>query len=270
MTRAKDYVLGTNDEEIERLGLQHAAWRAHALAAWRTAGFGPRQTVLDVGCGPGYAAMDLAGLVGAGGRVVAIDKSERFLAALEGVRRERALDQVTACRADLEGGELPVVSADGAWCRWVLSFIRNPRDVLARLSASLKPHGVAVFHEYFDYSTWRAAPRCEELERFVEAVMSSWRDHGGEPDIGLSLPAWLAELGFEVRRMRPIVEAVQPGDAKWAWLRSFLDLHRPRLVEMGYLSDGESGRIRESFAALEAAGGIMITPGVLEVVARRR
>jgi len=193
-------VLGANDEEIERLGLQHAAWRAQALAAWRTAGLGPRQTVLDVGCGPGYAGIDLARLLGAGGRVVAIDKSGRFVTALDG----RRLDNVTVFRADLESGEFPGVAADGSWCRWVLSLTRNPRDVLACMAAGLQPHGIAVFHEYFDYSTGRAAPCCVELELFVNAVMRNWRDHGGEPDIGLSLPGWLAELGFDVRRCVPL------------------------------------------------------------------
>jgi SAM-dependent methyltransferase len=265
MTASKEYVLGAHDDEIERLGLQHAAWRAHALAAWRTAGFGPRQTVLDVGCGPGYASLDLAGLVGAGGRVVAVDKSERFLAVVKG----RALDNVSVHLADLDVGQFPDVAADGAWCRWVLCFTQNPRAILARVAAALQPHGVAVFHEYFDYSTWRAAPRCPELEHFVKAVMSSWRDHGGEPDIGLSLPGWLAGLGLDLRKVRPIVEAVKPGDAKWAWLRSFLDLHRGRLVEMGCLSHEEAARIWAAFTAMEAASGMMITPGMLEVIARR-
>jgi SAM-dependent methyltransferase len=270
MSAAQDYVLGTGDPEIERLGVQHAAWRADMLAAWRTAGFGPRQTVLDIGCGPGYGAIDLAGLVGSGGRVVAVDQSERFLAALDEMCRARGIGSVTACRADLETGAFPPIAADAAWCRWVLSFTRDPREVLARVAAALKPRGVAVFHEYFDYATWRAAPRCEELERFVAAVMRSWRDHGGEPDAGLLLPGRLAGLGFALRRVRPIVEAVQPGDAKWAWLGSFLDLHRQRLADMGYLSDSESARIQDALTALEAARGMMITPGVLEVIARRR
>ena len=62
------YVLGTRDEEIARLGLQHRAWRSRALAAWRTGEFAPGQTVLDVGCGPGFAALDLAKVVGPDGR----------------------------------------------------------------------------------------------------------------------------------------------------------------------------------------------------------
>ena len=81
---------------------------------------------------------------------------------------------------------------------------------------------------------------------------------------------WLAELGFDVCKIRPMVEAVQPGDAKWAWLRSFFHLHRPRLMEMGYLSGSVSARIWEAFSALESARGTMITPGVMEIIARLR
>jgi len=56
----KGYVLvGTRDEEIMRQGLQPRAWRSHALAAWEAASIGSSRTVLDVGCGPGYASLDL-------------------------------------------------------------------------------------------------------------------------------------------------------------------------------------------------------------------
>ena len=63
-TRDRDYVLGTHDEEIARLGLQHRVWRPRALDAWTRAGFTQGQTLLDVGCGPGHASVDLAELVG--------------------------------------------------------------------------------------------------------------------------------------------------------------------------------------------------------------
>ena len=270
MPAEKAYVLGTGDEELARLGLQHRAWRARALAAWRAAEIGPGQTVLDVGSGPGYASLDLAEMVGPSGRVVAIDKSERFLGALEAMRRERGLNNITPHKADLDGGEFPAVAADRAWCRWVLSFTNKPRDVLARLAASLRPEGVVILHEYFDYSTWRAAPRCLELEEFVSAVMASWRASGGEPDIALSLPGWLEELGFELRCVRPIVDIVQPGHMTWAWLRAFVEVGRQRLVDLGYLSAARAESIWQAFLTAEAAPGLwMISPGVLEIIAKR-
>jgi SAM-dependent methyltransferase len=271
MGSTKDYVLGTHDEEVERLGLQHRAWRQRALDAWRSAGIGPGQTVLDVGCGPGYAALDLAELVGASGRVVAIDKSERFLSALEAACRQRRIDNISPHLADLDAGQFPEVIADRAWCRWVLAFVKDPRALLARIAAALAPDGVIVLHEYFDYSTWRAAPPCPELEEFVSAVMASWRDNGGEPDIALWLPRWLEELGFEVRSARPLIEVVEPGHLSWSWVASFVEVGRSRLVDLGYLSPSRSESIWQAFAALQATPGArMITPGVLEIVAARQ
>ena len=271
MACAKDYILGTHDEEIERLGLQHRAWRQRALDAWRSAEIGPGQTVMDVGCGPGYASLDLADLVGPSGRIVAIDKSERFLGALDARCGERHLGNISPYPADLDAGEFPDVIADRAWCRWVLAFVRKPQAILARMAAALAPDGVIVLHEYFDYSTWRAAPRCSELEEFVNAVMASWRDNGGEPDIALWLPRWLEELGFELRRARPIVDVVEPDHPSWTWLATFLEVGRRRLVDLGYLSPNRAESIWQAFLALQATPGArMITPGVLEIVAARR
>ncbi len=268
MALEPDYILGTDDEEIARLGLQHRAWKARALDAWRSAEIGRAQTVLDVGCGPGYASLDLAELVGPSGRVVAVDKSARFLEALGRMCLERGINNVTAHRCDLENGGFPNVMADRVWCRWVLSFVKNPRDVLARMAAALRPGGVLVLHEYFDYATWRTAPRCLEVEEFVRAVMTSWRDAGGDPDIGMGLPRWIEELGLEIRCMRPIMEIVPADHLSWAWLRAFIETGRRRLVDLGYLSESRSAAIWEGFTEFESTPKArMVTPAVLEIVA---
>src|SRR5690606_12052613 len=70
MVAERTYFLGTHDEELERLGLQHRVWRPTVLECWRRAGIGPGSKVLDVGAGPGFAAADLADIVGPTGRVV--------------------------------------------------------------------------------------------------------------------------------------------------------------------------------------------------------
>ena len=271
MISAKDYVLGTHDEEIARLGLQHRAWQPCVLAAWRSAGIGVGQTVLDVGCGPGYASIDLAELVGPSGSVLAIDKSEKFLNALNVERSRRGLNNITAYQADLDTGYFPPVEATVAWCRWVFAFLQHPREVLTQVAKSLGAFGLIVLHEYFDYATWRTAPRCPELEEFVRVVMASWRAAGGEPDIALSLPRWLEELGFDLRSVRPIIDVVEPGHLKWEWMRSFIEVGRQRLVDLGYLSAVQAESIWQAFTAMEPMPGTrMVSPAVLEIVAVRR
>ena len=56
----REYVLGTDDEEIVRLGLQHLVWRPWMLAAWRRAGVTRGTRVLDISAGQGIATADLA------------------------------------------------------------------------------------------------------------------------------------------------------------------------------------------------------------------
>jgi SAM-dependent methyltransferase len=267
----KDYVLGTDDQEIERLALQHRVWRPRALDAWRRAGFTVGQTLLDVGSGPGHATVDLAELTGPSGRVLAIDRSRRFLDAALAACRARGLDNVTALELDLDDPKLPALAADGAWCRWVFAFLKHPRQLLARLHGALRPGAALVVHEYLDYATWRLAPRCSEFEGFVRAVIAAWRASGGEPDRGLDLPAWLPEAGFECRSLTPIVDVVPPSSFVWQWPKAFVHAGLRRLVELGRLAEDRAGATARAFADAESAPGVlMVTPTVLELVAVRR
>lgn len=271
MDKEQEYVLGTHDEEILRLGLQHRVWRPRALDAWRRAGFTTGQTILDIGCGPGYATLDLAEIVGPSGTIVAIDKSRRFLDALEGARRQRGLTNIVTHELDLNAGQLPDVKADGAWTRWVYAFVKHPRDLLARASATLKPGSVYVIHEYIDYSTWRLAPRLQELEEYVKAVMESWRADGGEPDIGLNLPLWLKELGFELKTLNPIVDIVPASNYVWEWPKAFIEVGIQRLIDLGRMKKQRAHEILAAFADFEKRPNtLMITPTVLEIIAIRR
>ncbi len=265
----RDYVLGTHDDEIARLGLQHRVWRPRVLDAWRRAGFAPGHTLLDVGCGPGWATLDLASIVGPSGRVFALDRSRRFLDTLNAAQRARELSTIATYELDLDEGPWPQVMADGAWCRWVFAFVQRPRELLARVAASLRPGGVLVLHEYFDYGTWRLSPRCAEMEEFVQVVMQSWRANGGEPDIGLDLPRWLAELGFTTS-LQPLVEVISPAHPMWEWPRSFIAVGLERLVNLGYLSSTRGQEIAQAIFDREATPhALMITPAVLEIIAVR-
>jgi len=271
MSQDRDYVLGTHDEEISRLGLQHRVWRPRALDAWRRAGFTVGQTLLDIGCGPGHASVDLAGIVGPSGRVVSIDRSRRFLDALEAARRHHGLDNITIHELDLNEAELPTVDADGAWCRWVFAFVRNPRALLARVAGALKRGGVLVIHEYFDYSTWRVAPKSEAIEEFVRAAMKSWRADGGEPDIGLDLTVWLEELGFETTTLNPIIDIVPASNFVWQWPSTFMKIAVGRLVDLGHLTSERALAMSRAIEAAEAdPRTLMITPAVVEIIAVRR
>jgi SAM-dependent methyltransferase len=266
----RDYVLGTHDAEIERLGLQHRLWRPLMLEGWRRAGVCEGQTVLDIGAGPGYAALDLADIVGGRGRVLALERSARFLEALKARAAAQGLTQVTTRELDLVKDEFGITAADAAWCRWVLCFVSDPRAVIRRIHAALRPAGVAVFHEYIDYRAWRFAPRLPLQERFVEAVMSSWEAEGGRPDVGGDLPEWLTLAGFRVESTRLMTDIVTPDDPLWQWPRRYVAVGAARLVELGKFSAAEAAELDAAIGAIEQRPqSRMVMPSVVEVIARR-
>jgi SAM-dependent methyltransferase len=266
----REYVLGTGDAELDRLGLQHSVWRGDAVEAWQIARFRPGSTILDVGCGPGFAALDLADLVRPGGHVIAIDQSQRFLDHLNEQCRARGVTNVTTVHADLTSFAFDDLRADGAWLRWVLAFVPDPRAVLARLAGALSPRACIAIHEYYAYETWKLVPTDPVHESFVTAVMASWRERGGEPNVALQIVPWLDDLGFELVRSRTITELVTPDQQRWYWPATFAQIGLDRLVSLGDVTSDAAQLMRASIDAMWSRGTAMVTPGVLELIARKR
>lgn len=265
----RDYVLGTQDEELARLGLQHRVWRPFVLDAWRRGGLTVGMTALDVGAGPGFATTDLAEIVGAEGRVLAVERSRRFLDGLAAHAERLGLPRIEAREQDAVEQGYGESVADFAWCRWLLCFVADPRRVVRHIAAALKPGGRAIFHEYCDYGAWRFMPPDPDHERFRDLVMQSWRDSGGDPDVGARLPGWLEAEGLEVVEARPIAWAVRPSDFAWQWPASFMASGGRRLAELGYLEAEEAERLA-TLLDRQSADRWMMTPVVLEIIARRR
>ncbi len=107
-------------------------WKlARVRAAALAAGAGAR--VLDVGCGDGWVLADLAG---AGVRGVGLDVSGEAVALAQ--RRG-----VEACRADIDGGRLPVDDAafQVVLCLDVLEHLFSPDRTLGELRRAVAPGG---------------------------------------------------------------------------------------------------------------------------------
>lgn len=270
MSEERDYLLGTHDAEVERLGLQHRVWRPRVLDAWRRAGITTGSRVIDAGAGPGWASLDLAEIVGPTGRVHALERSARFVDVLDSAAGARGLLNIAAGTVDLVTDPLPVVGADAFWIRWVLAFVSDPAAVLKKLHAALRPGGVAVIHEYLDYGTFSILPDSPAIEDFKRLVVEDWRASGGEPDIGRTLPAMLPAAGFRIRSMQPIVETARKGDPVWQWPATWVRAYPLFLLESGKVDRAWYDRVMAAVDAAETdPNAVMITPMVVEIIAER-
>ena len=270
MAQESDYVLGTHEEELARLGLQHRVWRSVVLDCWQRNGITVGKRVLDVGAGPGYAAVDLAEIVGPTGEVVALERSQNFVRAMEATCRARSLANVKIHELDLMQDELPKGKYDFAWCRWVVSFVNDPSMLIKKLGSIIPKGSVIIFHEYGHYETWRFFPRLPAHERFREHVVATWRQSGGEPDAAVQLPGLLAENGFLVRTAIPHIFCLRPSDYMWQWPATFIETYRERLVEMGRVDQKFADEVRAALTSAETdPNARVLTPLVLEITAEK-
>ncbi len=270
MSKERDYVLGTHDEELTRLGLQHRIWRPVALRCWQKAGITTGSRVLDLGAGPGYAATDLAEIVGPTGKVVAMERSSNFVRALKERTHSHELSNLQIHELDLMTDDLPEGPYDFSWCRWVASFVTDPSLLVQKLGRAMRPGSVAIFHEYAHYLTWRFIPRLPSQERFAQEVKTSWAAAGGKADIGLDLPVYLAANGFTVRAAEPRIYCVGPRDFMWQWPASFIGIGLARLQELGRIDASFAEQVeRDVAAAGRNPAALVMTPLVLEIVAEK-
>jgi len=265
-----DYVLGTHDEEILRLGLQHRVWRPVVLKCWQEAGVTTGRRVLDVGAGPGYATVDLAEIVGPTGEVVALERSNKFVGAAKEACRVRSITHAQIYEADLMTDDVPSGPYDFAWCRWVICFVSDPSLAVKKIAGSLKQGGLAIFHEYGHYTTWRFAPQRPVMKQFKKHVIESWRASGGEPDIGADLPPLLAQNGFVLRSVKPHIFCIRPNDYMWQWPATFIESYPSRLRELGRIDEEFEKALRAELADAEKSpNSLMLTPLVLEIIAEK-
>ncbi|MGH7177353.1 MAG: methyltransferase domain-containing protein [Tepidisphaeraceae bacterium] len=259
-----EYVLGTHDEELTRLGFQHQIWRSQMYALWERAGFVPGRRMLDVGCGPGFTTVDLAQIVGPSGQVTAVDVSERFIAHLRSLNH----GNITGLVHDVQDLQLPPASFDAAYERWVLCFVPNPQDVIEGVAKSLRSGGVFAIQDYYNYSALKLAPPSRAMERVVAAVNESWKQRGGDPDVGCRLPEMLQKHGFRITHLAPIVRLATPESLLWQWPTTFFRSYVLTLVKLGLLSDSEAREFDEDWTAhTHNPAAFFTTPPVIEIVA---
>jgi SAM-dependent methyltransferase len=278
MTAPESYVLGTSPEELERLGRQHQIWRDDTLEGWRRAGFGPGQRILDLGCGPGFAALDLAAVVGKSGRVLAVDSAAPYLAHLQHQANARQLAQLGTLTWDLNTDRAadampPLISPatwDGAWCRWVAMFLNEPEALVRLIARALRPGGRLVLHEYVQWDTFALVPDGVAVARFVQRCIGHWQASGGDPHIARRLPTLLERHGLGLVQARSL-QACERGDgAKALWLQDFLRCYSPQLAAAGLWSPQDQRQLEAELQPQRRTASLWVTPSLVEMIWERR
>jgi len=266
MSDTPEYLLGTNDRELQRLEAQHEVWRDLAVAALDRAGVGPGSAVLDLGAGPGFVTRDLAERVGPAGSVVGLDESPVWRAAFEA--REYGAP-VEFIESSIEDADLGDARFDCIFSRWVFSFLGDVDSVLRKLHRALRPGGVLVIQDY-NHEGVSVFPESKGFEAAIRATRAFYRGAGGDPWVAARLPGPLRRAGFVLEEVTPTVRAGSGDSPVFRWLDAFFPTFVRTYAEHGLMSDAEVARFDEEWAALSRnPDALLFSPMIVDVIARR-
>ena len=269
MNEENTYILGTNNNELSRLKLQHKVWLSEAKYGWGLAEFKSDQSILALGCGPGYSTEELARIVGKSVRVIGVDKSNAFIAHLIQIQQSTLLP-IEPYLSDFNSLSLDDDSLDGMYCRWALAWVSNPKEILAKVRDALKPGGRMVIQEYYQLSTFKTHPERPALKKAINATLNSFNESEFNINIGSCLPEYIEALGMKINHLRLIPKLATPGSLVWEWPKSFYQNYFPRLVSMGYLDNQDVDGAMEDLQELATISyATLCCPLVIEVIAEK-
>ena len=168
--------------------------------------------VLEIGCGGGDLAFDIARIAGSGGRVLGtdIDQTKIDLATREAAEQNlaNAHFQLGDITSSAPAGEFDLIHA-----RFVLTHLTNPAGALSHIRSALRPGGTVVIED-IDFSGYFSYPDSAALWRYVHFYTETTKRRGVDANIGPRLPSLLSAAGFEKIQMSVVQPAGIDGEVK--------------------------------------------------------
>ena len=238
MTNEKEYLLGTNKAELERLRFQHGVWKSVTDGFLDRLHVGKGWHCLDVGAGPGFVTQDLRARVGESGSVTAVEPSPLYVQYLRDEIEKNQWRTISTIQGTAESADLPLEKYDLIFVRWVVNFLAEKETFLAKLIPLLKKGGVIAIQDYW-YEGLSLYPKGSAFERMADIVRAYYRAGGGDPYATGMIPSFLKKQGLTMIDFSPHQLAGGPETPIFEWVHRFLMLHLPHMVEKGVISQEE-------------------------------
>jgi len=193
-----EYTLALSEAEIGRyqmMARQAVAREGSQLAA---AGVVVGATVADVGCGPAAMSIELAGLVGPSGQVMAVERDKQALAAAALLIQRSGARNVSLHEAGATATGVEPGSVDVVMLRHVLAHNGGHEQAIVDHLATLIRAGGSVYLVDGDQSGFRTLDVDPDLGDMTPCYVEFHRRRGDDPAIGLRLAQLLAAAGLEV------------------------------------------------------------------------
>ena len=181
--------------ELERLKRQAEFARPLERRLLNAAGLRQGMTALDMGCGPGLVAVEMADLVGSSGSVTGVDISDTLLATARRYATACGADHIQFQRGNVYELDLPKNHFDFAYTRFFVQHLERPGDALDNIRRVLKPGGTLCVLDIDD--GWLSlVPEPAVYAEFNRRSMAGQAAKGGDRHVGRKLGRHLQKAGF--------------------------------------------------------------------------
>jgi arsenite methyltransferase len=162
---------------------------AQRLETIRQLNLSSGESVLDIGCGPGYLCETMAEIVGHRGAVVGIDISPDLIAFCN---RRKASTWLSYAGGEATKLNQADASFDVVVCTQVAEYVPDVDRVLSETFRVLKPGGRTIFVA----TDWDAVVWHSDNPERMALVMKSWEEHCAHPRLPRSMAHRLVNAGF--------------------------------------------------------------------------
>ncbi len=163
-------------------------------------------TFLDLGCGPGFLAMEAAPVVGSAGQVHALDSSDNML----DMARARAGKHTESKQIQFHAGDatsLPFDDAqfDAIAVLQVYEYVGDVDKALAELHRTLKPGGRYVIID----TDWDSMV-CKSMDSALTTkILGAFEGHLADPYLPRTLGSRLRAIPLHVTSVEPFVQMTE-------------------------------------------------------------
>jgi ubiquinone/menaquinone biosynthesis C-methylase UbiE len=205
------------------------AWTRSALA------LKPGERGLEIGCGVGFLACEMAREVSPDGRIACIDNSPAMIAAARArAEREGVAERMQFSLGDAVQLVFPSASFDFVVAVQVYLYVSEIERALAEAARVLRPDGrMVIVDTDWDSCVWLTGDR-ERHKRIQEARLCEF----GQPHLPPALPRLLQSAGMELVKVQalPIVNLRYDSDSFSAGLAD----STPKIVTQFGISPAEA------------------------------
>jgi ubiquinone/menaquinone biosynthesis C-methylase UbiE len=191
----KRYVLGSSQNEVDRLNIQSALFAKETVQTLNLAGIKEGMRCLDAGCGVGHTALVISDRVGESGKVIGLDINEDNINSCK-KNLNCIRENVEFLLGDLYDTVLTESSFDFVYSRFLFQHLIYPEKAIAKISKLTADKGIIAIEE-LDHGLWLSYPPDPHLKKLQKAYVNLLKLSDSDPFVARKLYGMFLRNGLK-------------------------------------------------------------------------